>query len=129
MASATYEESVGIRILDQLTCANGGAGKGRLRAKLGARNITILIAGGFTNEESPLPRSPGIGFRFRGCKKWNGIEIYLDRGAHNYTLRFYQMNWTVLAGPMLTLGEWMKDIYADDLSRVFTDATGLDTHR
>ena len=129
MASATYEESVGTTILDQLTCANGGAGECRLRAMVGARDITTLIAGELTSEEVPTG-SPGIGFRFRGCNKWehwNGVEIFYDRDPDEYVARFYRMNLESGVGTVLTTGEWER-YYAAELCAMFTRYTGLDTH-
>ena len=92
---------------------------------MGASNICTLIASA-SSEEVP-PSSPGVGFRFRGSKAWNGIEIYLASGDDSYSLRFYKMN-LESAGTVLTLGEWMHGIYASELEDIFRGATGLNTH-
>ena len=126
MASATHHESVGSTILDQLACTSGGAGEGRLRAMLGATDIVTLISSA-TSKDVP-PRSPGVGFRFRGCKDWNGVEIFLDKGSDQYILRFYRMRLEGGVGTVLTLGSWIDDIYASELPINFLDRTGLDTH-
>ena len=64
MTSATYRESVGDTILDQLAYTSGGAGAGRLRAMVGATEIEAQTAG---RSYDKLPKgSPGVGFRFRG---------------------------------------------------------------
>ena len=91
---------------------------------VGAANIQTLV--GSELEIDPVPaHSPGVGFRFKGCKNWNGVEIFLDQGNDTYILRFYQIR---LKSGKVALGEWMDDIYAEDLETVFTDNTGLDTH-
>ena len=124
MTMAEQRERIGTTILDQLACTSGGAGENRLRAMVGAVNIQTLVGREF--EIDPVPNhSPGVGFRFKGCKNWNGVEIFLDQGNDTYILRFYQIR---LKGGKVALGEWMDDIYAEDLSTVFTDNTGLDTH-
>ena len=125
MTIAEDRERVGTTILDQMTCSGGGAGQGRLRAMVAATDITTLIAGS-TNEESVPPRSHGVGFRFRGCKEWNGMEIYLDRGRDEYVVRFYRMH-LGKAGTELMLGAWER-YYAAELCAMFTCYTGLDTH-
>ena len=86
MVSAAHQESIATTILDQLACTSGGTGINRLRAMVEATNIVTLIAGA-TSEVVP-PHSLGIGFRFRGCKDWNGVEIFLDQGRDTYILRF-----------------------------------------
>ena len=126
MASAPYEEAVGTTILDEMTCTSGGAGESRLRAMVAARDICTLISG-VTNEESVPLRSAGVGFRFKGCEKWNGIEIYLDRDADEYVVRVYRVQLERGVGTTLTLGEWER-YYAAELCAMFTDYTGLDTH-
>ena len=122
MASATYQESVGTTILDQLARTSGGAGEGRLRAMMKAANIVTLIAS--DPHDAVPPGSPGVGFRFRGCKNWNGVEIFLDEGRDQYILRFYKIQ---LGGAALTLGPWIDDIYASELAINFRERTGLDT--
>ena len=126
MTIAEQRERIGTTILDQLARTSGGAGENRLRAMVGATNIQTLISRA-TDTWLP-PRSPGVGFRFRGSKEWNGIEIYLDQGNDTYSIRFYRMRLEGGAGTVLTLGEWMDDIYADDLEGLFRDETGLDIH-
>ena len=76
----------GATILDQLAGTSGGAGQNRLRAMVKATDFEALVASA-TSEVVP-PRSPGVGFRFRGSKNWNGIEIFLDEDSDTYTLRF-----------------------------------------
>ena len=125
MTSATYHESVRSTILDQLACTSGGTGVNRLRAMVEATNIVRLIAGA-TSEAAP-PHSPGVGFRFRGCKDWNGVEIFLDQEKDTYILRFYRMQLEDV-GTVLTLGPWIDDIYASELYINFRERTGLDTH-
>ena len=90
--------------------------------------ITTLIAGATTGSGLP-PRSPevGVGFRFKGCKDWNGVEIFLDEGRDQYVLRFYRIR-LYSKGPMITLGPWIDDIYASELGINFRERTGLDTH-
>ena len=127
MTIAEQRESVGTTILDQLAFTSGGAGENRLRAMLGATNFTTLIAG-VTSDKSVPPRSPGVGFRFKGCRKWNGIEIYLDQAEDSYIIRFYRSNLKGGAGPILTLGPWIDDIYASELPVNFLERTGLDTY-
>ena len=126
MTTAEQREQVGTTILDQLASTSGGAGENRLRAMMDATDFKTCVAGAFTSDDV-LQGSPGVAFRFRGCKKWNGIEIFLDEGNDTYNLRFYRMQLED-AGTVLTLNKWMKDIYADDLASLFTDNTGLDTH-
>ena len=126
MASATYEERVGTTILDQLAHAAGGAGENRLRAMVKATDVVTRIAS--ATSEVVTPRSPGVGFRFRGSKDWNGIEIFLNRVSDTYSLRFYRMKLEVGVGTVLTLGKWMHHVYAEDLELIFREQTGLDTH-
>ena len=126
MAIAEQRERIGTTILDQLTCASGGAGERRLRAMVAARDICSVISG-VTNEESVPLRSVGVGFRFKGCKEWNGIEIYLDEGRDEYIIRFYQIRLEGGAGTTLTAGKWER-YYAKELCAMFTAYTGLDTH-
>ena len=126
MASTTYEERVANIILDQLAHAPVGAGENRLRAMVKATDVTNLIA--HPNDKEVFVSSPGVGFRFRGSKDWNGIEIFLDRAADTYTMRFYRMQLENGKGTVLTTGEWMHDVYAEDLERIFQEQTGLDTH-
>ena len=129
MVSATYEERVGTIILDQLAHAPTGAGENRLRVMVKATEIVTLIAHPDTDLAGEVfARSPGVGFRFRGSKDWNGIEIYLDLASDTYTLRFYRRQPENRFGTVLTTGEWMHDVYAEDLGRIFRDETGLDTH-
>ena len=125
MTSAAYQESIATTILDQLACTSGGTGVNRLRAMVEATNIVTLIAGA-TSEVVP-PHSLGIGFRFRGCKDWNGVEIFLDQEKDTYILRFYRMQLENV-GTVLTLGPWIDDIYASELNINFRERTGLDTH-
>ena len=126
MASAPHGEVVGDTILDQLAATSGGAGENRLRAMVKATDVTNLMSS--INDEVPAPRSPGVGFRFRGSKTWNGIQIYLDAGSDTYSLRFYRMKLETGVGTVLTTGEWMRDVYAEDLERIFLEQTGLATH-
>ena len=126
MASAPHGEAVGDTILDQLAAASGGAGENRLRAMMKATDFETLI-GSAISEVWP-PGSPGVGFRFRGCKTWNGIEIFLDEGSDTYSLRFYRMKLETGVGTVLTTGEWMRDVYAEDLEFIFLEQTGLATH-
>ena len=126
MTTAEQRKQVGTAILDQLASTSGGGGEDRLRAMVDGSDFKTCVAGAFTSDDV-LHGSPGIGFRFRGCKKWNGIEIFLDEGNDTYNLRFYRMQLED-AGTVLTLSKWMNDIYADDLASLFTDNTGLDTH-
>ena len=126
MKSATYEISVGGTIFDQLASTSGGAGLGRLRAMLGATDFRVLKVGVLHHK---IPEGiVGIGFRFKGCKKWNGIEIYLDRATDTYFMRFYKMQVERGRGTVLTAGEWVYGVYAEDLERIFRNETGLDTH-
>ena len=108
MTIAEQRERIGTTILDQLACTSGGAGENRLRAMVGATNIQTLISG-VTNEESVSLRSAGVGFRFKGCREWNGIEIYLDEGRDEYIIRFYQMRLEGGAGTVLTVGKWERN--------------------
>ena len=125
MTIAEHRERVGTTILDQLAGTSGGSGEGRLRAMLGARDITTLISGA-TSKDAP-PRSPGVGFRFKGCRDWNGVDIFLDEGRDQYILRFYRMQLEA-KGTVLTLGPWIDDIYGSELAINFRERTGLDTH-
>ena len=84
-----------------------------------------LIAG--ATSKVVRPHSPGVGFRFRGCKDWNGVEIFLDQEKDTYILRFYRMQLENV-GTVLTLGPWIDDIYASELNINFRERTGLDTH-
>ena len=126
MTTAEQRKQVGTTILDQLASTTGGAGENRLRAMMEATDFKTCVAGAFTSDDV-LQGSPGIGFRFRGCKKWNGIEIFLDEGNDTYNLRFYRMQLED-AGTVLTLGDWITGIPAKALSVTFTYNTGLDTH-
>ena len=126
MTIAEQRERIGTTILDQLACTSGGAGENRLRAMVGATNIQTLISG-VTNEESVPLRSAGVGFRFKGCKEWNGIEIYLDQGTDEYVARVHRTQLKGGVGTVLTLGEWER-YYASELCAMFTHSTGLDTH-
>ena len=125
MTTAEQRKQVGTTILDQLACTSGGTGVNRLRAMVEATNIVRLIAGA-TSKAVP-PHSPGVGFRFRGCKDWNGVEIFLDQEKDTYILRFYRMQLENV-GTVLTLGLWIDDIYASELYINFRERTGLDTH-
>ena len=124
MTIAEQRERIGTTILDQLARTSGGAGENRLRAMVGARNIQTLVGGEFTINPVP-PHSPGVGFRFKGCKKWNGIEIFLDEGNDAYILRFYRMRLECGADTVLTLGDWVTNVYAEALPVTFTYNTGL----
>ena len=126
MTITELRERIGTTILDQLACTSDGAGGGRLRAMIAATDIATLISSA-TSKDVP-PRSPGVGFRFSGCKEWNGVEIYLDEGLDRYILRFYRMRLEGGAGTVLTLGPWIDDIYASELPINFRERTGLDTH-
>ena len=127
MTIAEHRERVGTTILDQLACANGGAGQGRLRAMVGATYIVTLVAGLFTNDGVP-DGSPGVGFRFKGCLDWNGVEIFLDEGRGQYIMRFYltRLRLEGSDATVLTLGPWIDDIYASELYINFRERTGLD---
>ena len=125
MVSTAYHESIATTVLDQLAGTSGGTGVNRLRAMVEATNIVRLIAGAAS--KAVPPHSPGIGFRFRGCKDWNGVEIFLDQEKDTYILRFYRMQLED-AGTVLTLGPWIDDIYASELYINFRERTGLDTH-
>ena len=125
MVSTAYHKSIATTVLDQLACTSGGTGVNRLRAMVEATNIVRLIASA-TSKAVP-PHSPGVGFRFRGCKDWNGVEIFLDQEKDTYILRFYRMQLED-AGTVLTLGPWIDDIYASELYINFRERTGLDTH-
>ena len=87
MISATYQQQVGTTILDQLARTTDGSGFHRLQAMVGAMDIKTLQASD-TSEVVP-PLSFGAGFRFKGSKAWNGIEIFLNLGDDSYSLRFY----------------------------------------
>ena len=80
------------------------------RRLVGAMDIKTLQASD-TSEVVP-PLSFGAGFRFKGSKAWNGIEIFLNLGDDSYSLRFYRMKLEAKAGTVLTLGEWMHGVYA-----------------
>ena len=123
MVSAAYQKSIATTVLDQLACTSGGTGVNRLRAMVEATNIVTLIAG--ATSKVVRPHSPGVGFR--GCKDWNGVEIFLDQEKDTYILRFYRMQLENV-GTVLTLGPWIDDIYASELYINFRERTGLDTH-
>jgi len=82
----------------------------------GAKYVTA-IRGGL---ELRLPRAKdGI----------NLVEIMYNKGADDYTMSFYRFQAPTLKREWKkTLKKQYKNIYADDLQRLFTDATGLDTH-
>ena len=123
MTIAEQRDLIGTTILDQLARTSGGAGENRLRAMMAATHIVTLVGREFEID----PVSPGVGFRFKGCKKWNGIEIFLDEGKDAYILRFYRMRLEGGAGTVLTLGDWVTNVYAEALPVTFTYNTGLDT--
>ena len=125
MTTAEQRKQVGTAILDQLASTSGGAGENKLRAMMEASDFKTSVASPTTK---PAPTgSPGIEFRFRGCEKWNGIEIFLDQDSNTYILRFYRMQLED-TGTVLTLGEWITGVPAKALSVTFTYHTGLDTH-
>ena len=89
--------------------------------------MTTLVAGGLTYDGVP-DGSPGVGFRFKGSKDWNRVEIFLDEGRAQYILRVYRMQLEPTKGTVLTLGPWIDDIYASELYINFRERTGLDPY-
>ena len=96
-------------IADQLSQAPLGRGAGRLRAMVGARNLTSVDG--------------GLRFNFSGChgRKWNGVEIRLN-GRDLYDVTFYMV--TRRTGRM----EEHQDIHVESLIDLFRSETGLETY-
>ena len=122
MGSTTYEQQVGTGILDQLAHAPVGAGVHLLGAMVKATDFQTLKAR--PDGDGDFVSSPGIGFRFRGSRKWTGVEIFLDRATDTYSMRFYKFG----RATVFITGEWMHDVHAGDLERIFREQTGLFTH-
>ena len=116
---AEQREYIGTTILDQLACTSGGAGADRLRAMVGASNITTLSAS--ADHWAATAGSAGIKFRFKGCKDWNGVEIFYDYYSDEYVARFSRR------GRAITFASWER-YYAAELCAMFTGYTGLETH-
>ena len=77
---------------------------------------TMLGAGPFLSTQS------SVRFRFRGSTKVNHAEIHLN-GSDTYDLVIGRVG----GDPPFTVVSEHKDIYAEDLRRIFEEATGLTT--
>jgi hypothetical protein len=99
--------AVGQTILEQL-------GGNRFKVMVGAKDALII--------DRDLG---GLRVKFRGCARWNGIEVTLD-ARDTYTVRFFKQ-----AGPKrlweVVEEQVFEGVYADDLQSLFTAETGLDT--
>jgi hypothetical protein len=86
----------------------------------GFRFIKMVGAHNLTNRD----KGTTLGFHFRMCRKANICLIHLN-GMDLYDIEFHQYskkNFTTKKK------EEYNDIYAEDLQRIFTEYTGLDTH-
>lgn len=81
-------------------------GFNRLRAMIGARDYIGLDS--------------GVKFRFSGNRKMNVAQIILN-GLDLYDLTIYK-----IVAPDVETVYAASNLYAEDLGRVFTEATGLD---
>ena len=104
----TTKQQTAITILDQLTQAPEGQGLALLTAMVGARDV------GYAADR--------VRFKFKGCWKWNGVEITLNE-RDTYDVQF----WKYRSGKV-QLGVKIKDVYADNLRAVFEEETGLDVN-
>ena len=117
-ASASEPQETGAReatpnevattILDQLSLAPPGEGRGRLTAMVGA----WLFAEG----------EDYTAFQFKGSRKWKGVVIELQPDD-TYEMRFWRLSPT-----KGVLDKTMTGLHAGDLEGVFKSETGLDTH-
>lgn len=89
-------------------------GKGRLAAMVGANAFTYDCS-----DERRVVAS----FRFKGCSKANICRVAYDRASDTYG--FYLVKFSPKAltfKPLLALD---RDVYAEDLVRLFEENTGL----
>jgi hypothetical protein len=89
-------------------------GKGRLVAMVGAQDFTY---------DARDERRVVASFRFKGCSKANICRVAYDRASDTYG--FYLLRYspkTLTFKPLLALD---RDVYAEDLVRLFEDNTGL----
>lgn len=103
----TTNASVAMTILDQLTFAPYGKGINRVSAMLGAANIN------FSHNS--------VSFSFKGSRKFNGVHIVLN-GKDTYDVTMIKRRWNPETNDV------SEDIYAEDLSRLFNEKTGLYTY-
>ena len=90
---------------------------GTILNQLGGRRFVAM-----TGAHSILNLGNGLQVKFKGSKRANVMRVELLE-CDLYTVRFYKMRG--LDCPMV---DEYALIYCDDLQRVFTEATGLDTH-
>ena len=102
------KNEVSSTILDQLSLAPPGEGRGRLTAMVGA----WLFAEG----------EDYTAFQFKGSRKWKGVVIELQPDD-TYEMRFWRLSPT-----KGLLDKTMTGLHAGDLEGVFKSETGLDTH-
>lgn len=108
MMNKEEAQQVASTIISQLT--HGGAAM-RLTAMLGASNLSYSNTG-------------RIQFHFKMCRAANMVAIELNE-SDLYTMTFYKYSKKSLDVKEVKIYE---EIYAEDLSRLFTQFTGLDTH-
>jgi len=102
-------------IAEQLTHAPQGSrqGLGRLRAMIGATLFS----------HSATAAGMVFGFGFKLCRRFNCCHITLCPDD-TYTVRLMKLNRLGCVS-----SEWEQgNVYFDQLSAVFTEKTGLDTH-
>ena len=63
--------------------------------------------------------------KFTCSKKANMLKVSLDRATDTYVMEFFKVGYAPKF--TVTLVEKLTDVYAEDLQRLFTDVTGLDT--
>ncbi len=99
--------AVATTILNQLSPSKRGTAQNRLAAMIGATNFYS-----FGN---------GVQFHFKGCRKWNAVQIELDPGD-TYIMWFWKLD------PSRGYRDSSVDgLHAEDLARLFTEETGLAT--
>jgi hypothetical protein len=93
-------------------------------AQLGGNKFKVM-----TGAHSLVAIDKGLMLAFKGCKKVNKLRITLTP-ADLYLVEFIKMpSATAFAnGKEPVVVEKFEDVYAEDLQRIFTEVTGLDTH-
>ena len=89
-------------------------GGNKFKAMTGAKDILFLEDGGLRFR---MPRTP--------FKKITHVQINYDSARDLYTIQFFRENSRQFT---ITTISKHQHVYADDLPRIFTEVTGLDTH-
>ena len=89
-------------------------GKGRLVAMVGAHDFTF---------DARDERRTVASFRFKSCRKANICRIAYDHASDTYG--FYLLRYSPKTLKFTVLLALDRDVYAEDLVRLFEDNTGL----